>query len=175
VHTAPNAAIRFPTFTPRHNHGPQPARWDAFVSECPVDLRAKLARQAVPFLEPGEQIHAVFRAQTCFCIREAIAARCPLWHMIAVTDRAVLVLDLSLWTCRPTRVRLRHGRGVYFGWSRSFTLDNQKVWVVRGFDEDVAAADAALVEIMRRRNIGEIGLVSHDGATMRPVPPPSWH
>ena len=139
-----------------------------------MNLRAKLALQAASFLEPGEQLQAVFRARSCFGIREAIAARCPLWHLIIVTNRAILVLDLSLLTCRPTRVRSRHSRYVYFGCSRRFTFGNQNYWVSSDFDKEIAAADAALVDMMRWGDVvEEVRLAGHHQATMRTVPP-SW-
>ncbi len=95
-----------------------------------------------------------------------------MWHIIAVTDRAILVLDLSLLTCRPTRMRLRHDRNVYFGWSRLFVLGDQRYWVTNEFDAEVAAADAALAEMMRWSDIEEVTLAGHDGTTMRTVPQP---
>lgn len=142
-----------------------------------MSVHAKLARQAAPFLEPGERVQAVFRAQSCFGIREARVTRCPMWHLIAVTNRAILILDLSMLTFRPTRARLRHSRHVYFGCSRRFTFDNQNYWVKRYFDDQIAAADAALIEMMRRGDlVEEVRLAGHFQATMRTMPPmpPDW-
>lgn len=138
-----------------------------------MNLRAKLAGQAAPFLEHDEQLQAAFRAQSSFNIREARLTRCPMWHLIAVTNRAILILDLSMLTCRPTRVRLRCDRNVYFGRSRRFFFGNQTYWVSRDFDDQIAAADAALVAILRWGDhlVEEVKLAGHDQSTMRTVPP----
>ena len=94
-----------------------------------------------------------------------------MWHLIAVTNRAILILDLSMLTFRPTRVRRQHSRHVYFGRSRRLTFNDQTYWVTEGCDDQVAAADAALVEMMRSGDlVDEIGLVGHGQATMRTVP-----
>ncbi len=158
-------------------------------------LRNKLAERARPYLDPGEQIQAVFGAQSGLspswqCLPSVIplftfpwwSALDPtrvtvvggvgaLWivfnivfrvlfrpHHVVVTDRAIVVLDVNRWTNRPTRLRLRHSRNFYFGqlsgfWGK-FVLDNTKYWVQRGFHGDVAAADAALTEMMQRQQPG---------------------
>ena len=134
-----------------------------------MDLRAKLARQSSPFLEPGEDIQAVFRARSIDDLR---AANCPRWHLVVVTDREILVLDLSIWTYRPRRLRLRYPRNVYFGWSGSFTLDGKTYGVVSEFKRDMGEADSALAEMMEWREYPVVQLVSHGGAEMRTVPWP---
>jgi hypothetical protein len=155
-----------------------------------VSLRSKLAERARPFLEPGEQIQAIFRAQsgpspywqipffvvflifTCITLPDALrwgnsttalamalavgAVAAVLIvlvvlvrvHPVVATDRAIVVLDATKWTNRPTRLRLRHSRDFRFGpmsgtWG-TFVLDNTKYWVPKQFHKDVAAADAAL-------------------------------
>ena len=137
-----------------------------------MDLRTKLARQASPYLEPGEHIQAVFRARSIDDVRAARAANCPRSHLVVVTDRAILVLDLSIWTYRPRRLRLRYPRNVYFGWSGSFTLDGKTYGVVGEFKRDMGEADSALVEMMEWREYPVVQLVSHGGAEMRTVPWP---
>ena len=138
-----------------------------------MKLRAKLARQVAPFLAPGEQLQAVFRAQSCFGLREARTVGLPLWHLIVVTDREILVLDLSLFKCRPTRVRLRESRNVYFGCSRRFTFGNQNYWVSSDVAEEIAAVDTALVDMLRHELVDEVRLASRRQTTMRTVPV-SW-
>jgi len=68
-----------------------------------------------------------------------------------VTERAILVIDLSKWRARPIGLRLRRPRDFYFGrlsglWG-SFVLDDTEYWVGKRFHRDVAAADAALAEM----------------------------
>lgn len=139
-----------------------------------VSGRAKLANQAARFLEPGEQLQAVFRAQSHFGFWEALRARWPLWHLVAITDRAVLVLDLSPWALRPTRLRLRDSRYVYFGCSRRFVLGDHFFWVTNDFDDEIAAADAALVGMLGSSSqfVEEVRLVGHVQET---TTPPSGH
>ena len=141
---------------------------------APVDLRTKLARQAGPFLEPHEHIQAVFRARSIDHVRAARTANCPRWHLLVVTDRAILVLDLSIWTYRPKRLRLRYPRNVYFGWSGSFALDGRTYGVVREFKPAMGEADTALAEMMAWREYPVVQLVSHGGAEMTTVPWPGY-
>ena len=77
-------------------------------------------------------------------------------HDVLVTDRAIVVLDISRWPYRrTTRLRLRHPRDFDFGqlsWrKRSFVLGNTKYWVGRKFYKDVATADAALTQMTQYR------------------------
>ena len=181
-----------------------------------MGLRDKLAERARPYLEPGEQIQAVFRAGSyrwrvwVWAILVSVYPTVALvvvlvvfvhpWsaelqqhllqilfgsanvvhvlravfspvsvvvvatlvsllyvrvHDIVVTDRAIVVLDISKWTHRPTRLRVRHPRDFHFGqlsWRKqSFVLDNTKYWVGRKFYKDVATADAVLTQITQYR------------------------
>jgi hypothetical protein len=154
-----------------------------------VRLRSKLAERARPYLQPGEQIQAVFKAQsrvapywgwlplaTIFILlawadlsRPGLATAIAfyvvlasgLWsvfylvsirsHLVVVTDRAIVVLDVSTWSpSGPARLRLRHPRNFHFGrrpgFRGQFVLDNAKYWVPMLFRKDVAAANAALTE-----------------------------
>jgi hypothetical protein len=54
-----------------------------------------------------------------------------------------------------------------------FIFGDQKYWVARAFDNEIAAADAALVEIMRWSDdiVEEVRLAGHHHTTMRTVPP----
>ena len=153
-----------------------------------MSLRDRLAERARPYLEPGEQIQAVFRAwsdvwrvwQKLIAYFSYLALMVALmlflhpWstvisyvfilatpilvllfvrlHDVVVTDRAIVVLDISKLKHRPTRLRLRHPRNFYFGQlsgltSESFVLDNMKYRVNRKFFKDVATADAALTQM----------------------------
>lgn len=156
-----------------------------------MSRRDKLAERARPYLEPGEQIQAVFGAVSdvwriwlIFLIyilsvltllfaltvfarpwasvfgTVAPLAAILIWlffrvHVVVVTDRAIVVLDISKWTGRPTRLRLRHPRDFYFGqlsWRRrSFVLDNTKYSVGRKFYKDVTTADAARSQMTQQR------------------------
>jgi hypothetical protein len=154
-----------------------PRRKDTEVSG--VSLRNNLAERARPYLQPGEQIQAVFKAQSdswrvwqiliavlvafistatlvVFFLHDGQLALAAVWvvalsimfsvffrvHHVVVTDRAIVVLDVSKWTDRPTRLRLRHPRDFYFGQLSglrgSFVLDNAEYWVHRRFHKDVA-------------------------------------
>jgi hypothetical protein len=80
-----------------------------------------------------------------------------------------------MWRYRPTRLRLRHPRNVYFGCLGSFTLDGRTYGVTCRFRQEVAAADAALADMLTRRQFDEVTLVSHHGQKMRILPPPGWY
>jgi uncharacterized protein DUF2510 len=180
-----------------------------------VSLRKKLAERARPYLEPGEHIQAVFKAQSGaspywqgliaglvvfvalnlqaifhagFLVTEVgvvvalMIAFSVLFrvHHVVVTDRAIVVLDASMWTNRPTRLRLRHPRNFYFGrmsriWGK-FVLDNTKYWVHRRFHKDVAAADAdaGLTLLMQRRQPGPAAAESVQQQP-RSFPPAGWY
>jgi Protein of unknown function (DUF2510) len=130
-----------------------------------MGLRIKLARQARPFLAQDEHVQAVFRAHSGSCI----------CHLVVVTDRAIVVLDLSMWTYRPTRLRMRHPRNVYFGCLGSFTLGGRTYGVACRSRGEVAAADAALADMLTRHQFDDVTRVSHHGAKMKTLPPPGWY
>ena len=121
-----------------------------------MSVRSRLANRAGPYLEPSEQIQAVFPAVSgpspySWSRRGSFTAFSSISHEVVVTERAILVIDLSKWTGRPVRLRLRRPRDFYFGrlsglWG-SFVLDNTKYWVQKRFHRDIAAADAALAEM----------------------------
>ncbi len=114
--------------------------------------RRRLVRWATPFLEPDEQIHAVFKVGLPV-LRHLDA------HMIAATNRAILVLHVD-WgrATPPRRLPMRQARNVYFGRPRrqgsyilqpSVILGNQTLVVPKRFFKDVTAADSALDEMNR--------------------------
>jgi hypothetical protein len=123
-------------------------------------LRDKLAQRAHPYLEPGEQIQAVFLGQT---------GPSPYWSLltawvvilqagyrtIVVTDRAIVILrNGRLVGSRAKALHLRGPRNIQLGtpsglWGR-VTLD-ARYWVHKRFHKDVAAADAALAAMSRQQ------------------------
>jgi hypothetical protein len=116
-------------------------------------LRDKLARQAAPFLEPGEQIRSIFLAQS---------GPSPYWSLlsawivvftagyatVAVTDRAIVVLrNGRLSGRRPKSLLSRlplqplgHPSGL---WGK-VQLGDTRYWVHTRFHKDVEAGDAAI-------------------------------
>lgn len=133
-------------------------------------LQRKLELQAQQFLQDGELTQAVFRAQSSFSVWEARASRCPMWHLIVVTNLSVLVVDLSFWTNRPLGLRLRYCRNVYFGRSRAFDLDGKRYWVVENSDQ-LGRADLALAEMLRHQCYKELILVGHREKKVALCPP----
>ena len=118
-----------------------------------VALRDKLARRSVPYLEPGEQIQAVFLAQSgpspyfillAFIII-LIGAR---YAVVVVTDRAIVVFRAGVFTPSfPKRVVARLPRGTWLGdpsglWGK-IQLD-RRYWVHKRFHKDVRAANQML-------------------------------
>jgi len=113
-----------------------------------VALREKLVSCAQPFLESGEQITQIFHGQvgpTPWLI--------PIFlnkvRIIAVTDRAVLVLDSANLTARSTALLQRLPRQTRLGpidgkiWGK-ILIGGERIWVHKRFSKDVQAADAPL-------------------------------
>jgi hypothetical protein len=117
-------------------------------------LRDKLAQRAVPFLEPGEQVQAIFVAQS---------GASPYWSVLSTwivlltrgyatvvaTDRAVVVLRNGWFTStRPQGLRARLPRRPMdepSGLWAKLELDGTRFWVHRRFHKDVRAANAAIL------------------------------
>jgi hypothetical protein len=109
-------------------------------------LRDKLTQRAVPYLEPGEQIHAIFIARP---------GAWPYWghvlgHVTVVaTDRAIVVLRSGRFTStRPQSLLARLPRqpmdepsGL---WAR-LRLGGTPYWLHRRFHKDVRAANASIL------------------------------
>jgi hypothetical protein len=115
-----------------------------------MSLRDKLAERASTFLEPGEQIHAVFLVQS---------GPSPYWSllslwitfigakyaMIAVTDKSVVVLRNGRFkNTFPNRVLERAPLSALQGepgglWGEVYVGD-KRYWVNRRFHKDVEAA-----------------------------------
>ena len=106
-------------------------------------FREKSRRNVQPLLDPGEEIQAIFGAQTgpiFFSIR---------FVLIVATDRRIVVVRSSLW--RPTSANgvlatfarvTRLGPVSGLSWGR-IELGGVGYWVNRRFHKDVRAADAA--------------------------------
>ncbi len=112
-------------------------------------LRDKLATRAQPYLEPGEQVQQVFCAYSGPSPYFAFLSSLIIlfgghYHIIVVTDRAVIVLDAGkLRSTFPKRLRIRGPRQVVMGDPRGLwggiQLD-QRYYVHRRFHTDVRAA-----------------------------------
>jgi hypothetical protein len=76
-------------------------------------------------------------------------------HQVVVTDRAILVVDISKLTGKPKRLGGRHPRNVRLGTMSglfgSFELNGRKYWVHKRFHKDVASADAPLTKTVSAR------------------------
>lgn len=119
----------------------------------PMALRDKLAGRAAPYLEPGEQIRYVFQAQEG-ASPWLVGALFQKYRIVAVTDRAIVVLGIPWMRSKPSRVVARLPRNTeigkmsgVFGKTR---ITGKKMYVHRRFHKDVAAADAEIVPIGAR-------------------------
>jgi len=117
-------------------------------------LRDKLTHRAVPFLEPGEQIQAIFIAQS---------GAAPYWSFLSTwivlltrgyvtvvaTDRAIVVLRNGWFTsARPQSLLARLPRQPMdepSGLWAKLQLDGTRYWLHRRFHKDVRAANAAIL------------------------------
>ncbi|MGH8997974.1 MAG: hypothetical protein ACRDY7_01125 [Acidimicrobiia bacterium] len=117
-------------------------------------LRDKLRERAQEFLEPGEQIQQVFPAQTgnpLFVLIPILLLLKVRYRVVAVTDRAVVVLSAPWWW--PYRVtglvsRLERSTPLVLspgnmGWG-TVELGEVKLYVQKRFHEDVEAAAGGL-------------------------------
>jgi hypothetical protein len=116
-------------------------------------LREKLRERVQPLLEPGEQIQAVFLAQTGpnpnFMFLTWLVLFWTKYNVAAVTDKRIAVFRASrmapskpreLAASYPRESKLGDSSGALWG---SFELDGTKYWVHRRFRKDVRAADDA--------------------------------
>jgi hypothetical protein len=119
-------------------------------------LRDKLARRALPHLEPGEQIQGVFLAQSgpspyWFLLSALIVVFAGGYAIVVVTDRSIVVLRAGrILPTFPRKVHSRGPRALHLGqphglWG-SIKLD-RKYWVHKRFHKDVAAANAMLQQL----------------------------
>jgi hypothetical protein len=117
-------------------------------------LRDKLTDRVTPLLEPGEQVQQIFLAQagaspwlanSLGLVGRAMFAK-P--RMVAVTDRAVVILQANFNGTSPTSVLARLPRSTRIGpakgvWAAVQPSD-EKLYVHKRFHKDIEAADAAL-------------------------------
>jgi hypothetical protein len=117
-------------------------------------LRDKLAARAAPYLEPGEQLQAIFMVRSgpspylqILTYWIAIFGG-TMYGTVAVTDRAMVIIRNGAFLgTRPKRLHLRGPRNALLGtptglWGK-VQLD-QRYWVHKRFHRDVVAADNAL-------------------------------
>lgn len=123
-------------------------------------LRENLAERAGQYLEQGEQIQAIFLAQSgpspyWSLLSSLIVVFAAGYRTIVVTDRAYVILrNGRLSGTRPKAVASRQDREVRLGhptglWG-SITLD-RRYWVHKRFHKDVRAADDALDALLAAR------------------------
>lgn len=130
-------------------------RSNSYDDRGPMALRDKLSSRAQPFLEPGEQITQIFPTQVgpnpwmVPAIGPIIVMFMSKMRVIAVTDRAVLVLNSSKLSPKPTGLLQRLPRQTRLGpiegkiWGKA-TIGGERNWVHKRFHKDLQAADAAL-------------------------------
>jgi hypothetical protein len=117
-------------------------------------IREKLRERVQPFLEPGEQVQAVFPAQTGpnpkYMFLTWLVYFWIKYVVVAVTDRRIAVFRTSkLAPSKPRELAGSYPRESKLGgapgslWG-SFELGGTKYWVHRRFRKDVDAADGAL-------------------------------
>jgi hypothetical protein len=116
-------------------------------------LRDKLRDRIQPYLEPGEEVHQVFLAQTGPSPYFALLSYWILliaggYRIVVVTDRAIIVLKAGKWRPAKPKSLLRRGpRQVRLGpvsglWAK--VLLGESCWVHKRFHKDIEAADADL-------------------------------
>jgi hypothetical protein len=116
-------------------------------------IRDKMRANAAPFLQPGEEIQAVFGAQTTSqwfaLISYWIIIFKNAYRVIVVTDRRIIVGRSGRVTTTPIKEVLREiPRATRIGpasglWYKTEAL-GEKMYIHKRFHKDVAAADAAL-------------------------------
>lgn len=117
-------------------------------------LRDKLVERAQPHLEPGEQVQAVFLAQTgpspwFAALSWLIVLFGAKYYVVVVTDRAILALRAGAFVpSKPKSLETRLPRATRIGplsglWGKS-TLLGPKTHIHKRFHKDVDAADAHL-------------------------------
>ena len=113
-------------------------------------LRDKLRDRVQPFLEPGEQVQAVFMAQTgpnpYLGLLTTLVFFWTKHHVFAVTDRRILVLSAGAFSpSKPKAVLTSLPRTTVLGplsglWG-TMELDGTKYFVNKRFHKDVEEAD----------------------------------
>jgi hypothetical protein len=116
-------------------------------------LRDTMRESATPFLQPGEQVQAVFGAQTASSYVAALGGvlfflGLNRYRIFVVTPNRILVLDAGKFSTKkakglvaelPRSTRLGPASGI---WHR-IQVGQEKLRVHRRFFKDLEAADAA--------------------------------
>lgn len=127
-----------------------------------MTLRDTLRQRSVPFLEPGEQIEAIFTASWGLppyltVLFPGFALFCRPFVIVVATDRAILVLN-SGWIIgtKPRSLRARLPRepmrelpGLWF----PLRLGGRLYWVKPRFRKDLRAANAAMAEVLPHSSV----------------------
>lgn len=113
-------------------------------------IRDKLRANAAPFLQPGENVQAVFCGQTTSqyfaLISVWIIILTNAYRVVVVTDRRILICRSGRFRMTPVKEVLRElPRATRIGpasglWWRSESL-GERLYVHKRFHKDVAAAD----------------------------------
>jgi hypothetical protein len=114
-------------------------------------LRDKLRERAQPFLEPGEQIHSVFLAQTGpnpWFLGGIIYMLVAKYRVVVATDRAILLLEASAMSPSKPKALLKRlpqqGLGPFAAKVYAkVMIDGERHWVHRRFKDDVDATGSA--------------------------------
>jgi hypothetical protein len=113
-------------------------------------IRDKMRRSAAQYLQPGEQLEAVFGAQTrsnyLILVSGFLFYALNSFRIVAVTSNRILVLNSGKWgmtkargvvTEVPRFTRLGPGRGVW----HQVLVGEEKLRVHRRFFKDIDVAD----------------------------------
>jgi hypothetical protein len=122
-------------------------------------LRGKLTRRTAPFLEPGEQIQAIFIARSgaspyWLVISTWIVLLTRGYVVVMATDRAIVVLR-SGWFARAKPKSLlarlpRQPMDEPSGLWAALNLGGARYWAHRRFHKDIRAANAAILGVAPR-------------------------
>jgi ligand-binding sensor domain-containing protein len=117
-----------------------------------VALRDKIVQNVQPYLEPGEQVQAVFAAQTFSQYWAALSWLIVLfknaYRCVAVTDRRIAVFNTGRWKMTEPKELLRNlPRNTQLGpatglWYKTDVL-GERLYIHKRFHKDIEAADAA--------------------------------
>jgi hypothetical protein len=122
-----------------------------------MSIRDKLPQRAAPFLEPDERIQAIFLGQSgaspYFIFLSAwIVFLTAAYVSVVVTDRSIVVLRNGRWTGTKAksliaRLPLQPIEAPSGLWGK-VRLGGTRYWVHKRFHKDVAAANAAIADII---------------------------
>lgn len=137
--------------------GPQPRTMlagvagSAYAPRMAIAIRDKIREKAAPHLEPGEQVQAVFSAQTFSqywaLLSWLIVMFKNAYRAVVVTDRRIVVFNTGKWSGANVKQVLRVlPRSTAIGpasglWWRSETL-GERLYIHKRFHKDIAEADA---------------------------------